>query len=461
MSRHGEIGKPRSYLLAARCGLANLSSMREMAMQIIQKLTTAGHTAMLAGGCVRDMLLGREPKDYDVATSARPEQVVKLFPGAKTVGAHFGVVVVRAGDHDFVEVATFRSDGIYSDGRRPDNVTYSTPEMDAARRDFTVNGLFYDPLKQKVMDHVGGQADLKMGLLRAIGSPAKRFEEDHLRLMRAVRFATVLGFDIEQVTWEFVCALADKICSVSMERIREEFIKILLHENRVRGFDLLVNSGLMAHILPEILALQGCDQPPQFHPEGDVFVHTRLMLSLLPAQVSLPLVMSVLLHDIAKPATQTRDADTGRIRFNGHDKLGAEMTAAIMRRMKFPNDVIEPTVVAVEHHMTFMEVKKMRTATLKRMLSRPTIDDELMLHRVDCLGSNGKLDNYEFVLAKQEEFANAPLVPPRLVTGLDLMQIGWAPGPELGKLLNDIQTLQLDGQLTTKEQAIAWAESQR
>lgn len=435
--------------------------MREAAIQIIQKLTAAGHTALLAGGCVRDMLLGRDAKDYDVATSALPEQVVKLFPGSKTVGAHFGVVVVRAGDHDFVEVATFRSDGSYSDGRRPDSVTYSTPEMDAERRDFTVNGLFYDPLANKVIDHVGGQNDLKMGLLRAIGIPAKRFEEDRLRLMRAVRFATVLGFDIEHATWESVCGLAEKISSVSIERIREEFIKIMLHENRVRGFDLLVNSGLMAHILPEILALQGCEQPPQFHPEGDVFVHTRLMLSLLPAKVSLPLVMSVLLHDIAKPATQTRDSDTGRIRFNGHDKLGAEMTGTIMRRMKFPNDVIEPTVAAVEHHMTFMEVKKMRTATLKRMLSRPTMDDELALHRVDCLGSNGKLDNYEFMLAKREEFANAPLVPPRLVNGADLMQLGWPAGPDLGRVLNDIQTLQLEGQLTTKEQAIAWAQSQR
>jgi poly(A) polymerase len=435
--------------------------MRAAAIQIIQKLTTAGHTALLAGGCVRDMLLGREPKDYDVATSARPEQVVKLFPGSKTVGAHFGVVVVRAGEHDFVEVATFRSDGSYSDGRRPDSVTYSTPEMDAERRDFTVNGLFFDPLADKVIDHVGGQNDLKMGLLRAIGVPARRFEEDRLRLMRAVRFATVLGFDIEHATWESVCGLADKISTVSIERIREEFIVIMLHENRVRGFDLLVNSGLMAHILPEILVLQGCEQPPQFHPEGDVFVHTRLMLSLLPPKVSLPLVMSVLLHDIAKPATQTRDADTGRIRFNGHDKLGAEMTGTIMRRMKFPNDVIEPTVVAVEHHMTFMEVKKMRTATLKRMLSRPTMDDELALHRVDCLGSNGKLDNYEYMLAKREEFANAPLVPPRLVNGADLMRLGWPAGPELGRVLNDIQTLQLEGQLTTKELAIAWAQIQR
>ena len=430
--------------------------MKSVAIQIIEKLTAAGHTALLAGGCVRDMLLGREPKDYDVATSAPPEQVVKLFPGAKTVGAHFGVVVVRAGEHDFVEVATFRSDGSYSDGRRPDSVVFSTPEMDAERRDFTVNGLFFDPLAGKVIDFVGGEKDLKMCLLRAIGVAKDRFEEDRLRLLRCIRFATVLGFDIEDATWHSVCGLADKITSVSVERIREEFIKIMLSEERVRGFDLLVNSGLMQHILPEILVLQGCEQPPQFHPEGDVFVHTRLMLSLLPPKVSLPLVMSVLLHDIAKPATQTRDADTGRIRFNGHDKLGAEMTGEIMRRLKFPNDVIEPTVVAVEHHMTFMEVKKMRTATLKRMLSRPTIDDELALHRVDCLGSNGKLDNYEFMLAKREEFASAPLVPPRLINGGDLIQLGWHAGPAMGRLINTLQTLQLDGQLTTKDEALAW-----
>jgi len=435
-----------------------LAGMREAAIQIIEKLTAAGHLALLAGGCVRDMLLGREAKDYDVATSARPEQVVKLFPGAKTVGAHFGVVVVRVGKSDFVEVATFRSDGSYSDGRRPDSVIFSTPEMDAERRDFTVNGLFYDPLAKKIIDHVGGENDLKMGLLRAIGVAKDRFEEDRLRLMRCVRFATVLGFDIEHATWESVCGLADKITSVSIERIREEFIKIMLHENRVRGFDLLVNSGLMKHILPEILVLQDCEQPPQFHPEGDVFIHTRLMLSLLPAQVSLPLVMSVLLHDIAKPATQTRDADTGRIRFNGHDKLGAEMTGEIMRRLKFPNDVIEPTVVAVEHHMTFMEVKKMRTATLKRMLSRPTMDDELALHRVDCLGSNGKLDNYDFMLAKREEFANAPLVPPRLINGGDLIKQGWSAGPAMGRLLNSLQTLQLEGILKTKDEAIAWVQ---
>lgn len=429
--------------------------MRKTAEQIIGRLTQAGHTALLAGGCVRDTLLGREPKDFDVATSATPEQVVKLFPGAQTVGAHFGVVIVRM-NHEHVEVATFRSDGSYSDGRRPDSVTYSTPELDAQRRDFTVNGLFYDPLKEEVIDYVGGQNDLRMGLLRAIGVAKDRFEEDRLRMLRAVRFATVLEFDIEHATWESICGLAPKIKSVSIERIREEFIKIMLSPNRVRGFDLLVNSGLMQEFLPEILVLQGCEQPPQFHPEGDVFIHTRLMLGLLPEKVSLPLVMSVLLHDIAKPATQTRDADTGRIRFNGHDKLGAAMTGDIMRRMKFPNDVIEPTVVAVENHMMFMEVKKMRGARLRRFMARPSFDDEMALHRVDCLGSNGMLDNYEFVKAKREEFANEPELPKRLVAGGDLIALGWTAGKAMGRLLVTLQTLQLEGTLKTKEEALAW-----
>ena len=429
--------------------------MRKTAEQIIARLTAAGHTALMAGGCVRDMLLGREPKDYDVATSATPEQVVRLFPGAQTVGAHFGVVIVRM-NHVHVEVATFRSDGSYSDGRRPDSVTYSTPELDAQRRDFTVNGIFFDPLKDEVIDHVGGQNDLRMGLLRAIGVAKDRFEEDRLRMLRAVRFATVLEFDVEHATWESICGLAPKIKSVSIERIREEFIKIMLSPNRVRGFDLLVNSGLMQEFLPEILVLQGCEQPPQFHPEGDVFIHTRLMLSLLPEKVSLPLVMSVLLHDIAKPATQTRDAGTGRIRFNGHDKLGAEMTGDIMRRMKFPNDIIEPTMVAVENHMVFKDVKKMRIARLRRFMARPSFEDELALHRVDCLGSNGWLDNYEFMKVKREEFANEPELPKRLIAGGDLIALGWTAGKAMGRLLVTLQTLQLEGTLKTKDEALAW-----
>lgn len=428
--------------------------MKSAAIAVIKTLAAAGHQALLAGGCVRDSLLGREAKDYDVATSARPEEVVGLFPGSMTVGAHFGVVIVRR-DGLNIEVATFRKDGVYSDGRRPDAVTFTDAEEDAQRRDFTVNGLFLDPLKNEVLDYVGGRADLDARVIRAIGDPHQRFAEDHLRLLRAVRFATVLGFEIEPATWRAICELAPQIATVSAERVRDELSKTLAHPRRLTGFDLLVSSGLMTAILPEILALQGCEQPPQFHPEGDVFIHTRLMLSLLPEDASLPLVLSVLFHDIAKPATQTVD-ETGRIRFNGHDKLGAEMTDAILRRLKFPNHVIEPVVESVANHMAFINVPKMRTARLKRFMARPGFEDEMQLHRADCLGSHGGLDTFEFVRHKQSEFASEPLIPPRLLNGADLIKLGWKSGPALGDVLTAIQNLQLEGALHTREEAIAW-----
>ena len=432
--------------------------MKTSAIKIIQKLRLSGHEALLAGGCVRDLLLGREPKDFDVATSATPDEVVALFPGALTVGAHFGVVVVRQ-DHEQIEVATFRTDGSYKDGRHPESVTFATAEQDAQRRDFTVNGLFRDPIKDRVIDYVGGAVDLEKRVLRAIGDAHQRFDEDKLRLLRAVRFATTLGFEIEEKTWQAVCEHAPAIQSVSAERIRDELIKIFIHPNRLRGFDLLMNSGLMAQVLPEILVLKGVEQPPQWHPEGDVFIHTRLMLSLLPEQVSLPLVLSVLLHDIAKPATFAVD-ETGRIRFNGHDKLGAEMTGDILRRLKFPNDVIEPTQVAVEHHMVFKDVKKMKKSTLKRMMARPTWADELALHRVDCLGSNGLLDNYEFMQAKAEEFSQQPLIPQPLLNGRDLIALGWQPGKHLGAVLTEVQNAQLEGLISTREEALEWLAAQ-
>ena len=430
-------------------------SPREAAIHVVQKLVSAGHQALLAGGCVRDALLNKEPKDYDVATSARPEQVTRLFPGAHTVGAHFGVVIVKRGEHH-IEVATFRKDGTYSDGRHPDSVEFSGAEEDAQRRDFTVNGLFEDPLKGEIIDYVGGRTDLQAKVLRAIGDPEARFMEDQLRLMRAVRFATVLGFEIEPHTWAAVCKLSPRLGSVSIERLRDEFTKIMLHPNRVRGFDLMVESGLMKELLPEILVLQGCEQPPQFHPEGDVYVHTRLMLSLLPAEVSLSLVLSVLFHDIAKPATQTVD-ENGRIRFNGHDQLGAMMTADILKRLKYPNHVIEPAVEAVANHMIFKDVPKMRVSRLKRFMARPGFEDEMELHRVDCLGCHGFLDNYKLLREKQVEFASEPLIPPPLINGRDLMSHGIQAGPSLGKLLLAVQNLQLEGRLTTREEALAWA----
>ncbi len=428
---------------------------RNAAIHVIQTLAKAGYQALLAGGCVRDGLLGKTPKDFDVATNATPDQVIKLFPGAQTVGAHFGVVIVKQGGHH-IEVATFRKDGSYSDGRRPDSVEFSSAEEDAQRRDFTVNGLFEDPIKGEIIDYVNGRADMQARVLRAIGDPEARFMEDQLRLMRAVRFATVLDFQIEPQTWAAVCKLSSRLGSVSVERLREEFSRIMLHPNRVRGFDLLVESGLIKEFLPEILVLQGCEQPPQFHPEGDVYVHTRLMLSLLPEEVSLPLVLSVLLHDIAKPATQTTD-ENGRIRFNGHDQLGALMTADILKRLKYPNHVIEPAVEAVANHMVFKDVPKMRVSRLKRFMARPGFEDEMELHRVDCLGCHGYLDNYKLLREKQAEFANEPLIPPTLINGRDLMQHGIPSGPVMGHLLTAVQNLQLEGTLTTHEEALAWA----
>lgn len=438
----------------AACVLGGMNGSRQRASAVAAKLTEAGFTAYFAGGCVRDALLGADPHDYDIATDAVPDQVMALFPKSITVGAHFGVVVVRTGQ-EHVEVATFRTDGSYHDGRRPSVVTFSSPQEDAQRRDFTVNGLFLDPATDEVIDFVGGKADLAARTLRAIGDPSARFREDHLRLMRAVRFATTLGWEIDPPTWDAVKAEAPSLAKISIERIRDEFMKIMLHPNRVRGLDLLDESGLLRQILPEMEALKGCDQPPQFHPEGDVWVHTRLMLSLLPDVVSAPLVLSVLLHDIAKPATRTVD-ETGRIRFNGHDDLGARMTGEILRRMKFSNDIIEATVEAVTHHMKFMHVQEMRTSRLKRWMAHPTFADQLELHRVDCLGCHGMLDNYEFLQAKQQEFANEPVIPPPLLNGHDLLKLGYPPGRDLGRLLTLVQDQQLEGALTSREDALAW-----
>jgi len=434
--------------------------MRSAAVHIVKTLVQAGHQAVFAGGCVRDMLRGVEPKDYDIATSARPEEVQALFAKSHSVGAHFGVIIVVVDGYQ-IEIATFRKDGAYSDARRPDSVEFTDAQEDAKRRDFTVNGLFFDPLKDEVLDYVGGRADLERHVLRAIGDPSARFREDHLRLLRAVRFATTLEFSIEEQTFRAVCAQSPGIRTVSAERVRDELSRIFLHPNRVRGFDLLVESGLMAQVLPEIMKLKGCEQPPQFHPEGDVFVHTRIMLGLLPREASLPLVLSVLFHDIAKPDTFAVD-ETGRIRFNNHDKIGARMTEGILRRLKFPNAVIGPTVDVVENHMVFKDVQQMRVSRLKRFLARPTIEDEMELHRVDCSSSHAMLDNYEFLRAKQAEFAtqSEPLIPKPLINGHDLISLGFTPGPRIREVLSTAQNLQLEGTLHTREEALEWAGAQ-
>ncbi len=430
-------------------------SARDAALALAHRLTAAGYEALFAGGCVRDRLLGREPKDYDIATSARPGEVLKLCPGANEVGAHFGVVIARHGGHH-VEIATFRTDGSYKDGRRPESVEFSTPEEDARRRDFTMNGLFERPESGEVIDHVGGLADLKAGVLRAIGDPVARFSEDGLRLLRAARFATVLGFEIEPVTLAAMAKCSGLLDKISPERIRDEFSKILTAPRRRTGVELLVATGLMAHIVPEFLKTIGCEQPPEWHPEGDVFTHTCIMLEMLGPDAPLELCLAVLLHDIAKPPCQTFDDDSGRIRFNGHDAMGAEMADTILRRLKYPNGTIHAVVPMVARHMQFMNVKQMRTAKLKRFMSEPNFAGEMELHRVDCGSSNGFTDNYEFLTAKADEFANEPLIPPPLVTGRDLIGLGLKPGPRFKEILELIETEQLEGRILDREPALEY-----
>ena len=424
------------------------------ARSIARRLRDAGRIAYFAGGSVRDFLRGVAPKDIDIATDARPEQVQKLFPRTYAVGAHFGVIVVLEDGLQF-EVATFRSDGAYVDGRRPAEVHFSSAEEDAARRDFTINGMFFDPVTEQVIDFVGGRADLEARIVRAIGDPAQRFAEDRLRMLRAVRFAATLEFEIEPATWAALQASSASISEISAERIREELVRIFMSPQRVRGWDLLDASGLMRVVLPEIERLKGCEQPPQFHPEGDVFKHTRIMLELLPEQVSLPLVFSVLFHDIGKPPTYSVD-ETGRIRFNGHDRVGAEMTEAVMQRLRFSRAEIDATVEMVRQHMVFKDVPNMRTAKLKRFMARPTFHDELELHRVDCASSHAMLDNYEFLLRKGEEFASEPIIPPPLVRGDDLKALGLQPGPRFGEILEAVETRQLEGGFRDREEALEW-----
>lgn len=432
--------------------------MRTRAGAIAARLRERGHIAYFAGGSVRDLLRGVAPKDIDIATDATPAEVQKIFQRTYAVGAHFGVIVVLQDEMQF-EVATFRSDGAYVDGRRPAEVHYSTPQEDAARRDFTINGMFFDPVAEEVIDFVGGRADLAAGVIRAIGDPAQRFAEDRLRLLRAVRFATTLEFQIDPATWEALVQNAPAITEISAERIREELVRIFMSPHRVRGWDLLDASGLMRVVLPELETLKGCEQPPQFHPEGDVFRHTRIMLELLPETVSLPLVFSVLFHDIGKPPTHLVD-ETGRIRFNGHDRVGAEMTETVMQRLRFSRAEIEATVEAVRQHMVFKDVPNMRVAKLKRFMARPNFSDELELHRVDCASSHAMLENYEFLLQKREEFANEPIIPPPLVKGDDLKALGLKPGPQFGEILDAVETRQLEGAFANRDEALAWVKQE-
>ena len=428
---------------------------RDAALVLARRLQAAGHQALFAGGCVRDRLLDKPPKDYDIATSALPAEVIALCPGSNEVGAHFGVVIAKHAGHH-VEIATFRTDGSYRDGRRPETVTFSSPQDDAQRRDFTINGLFENPETGEVIDFVGGLADLEARVIRAIGDPVARFTEDGLRLLRALRFATTLGFTIDPATDRALGQCATLLERISPERIRDEFSKILTSPRRRAGIEHLVDSGLIRHFVPEVLRMIGCDQPPEWHPEGDVYAHTLIMLEMLAPDALLELCLAVLLHDIAKPPCRTIDEESGRIRFNGHDSLGAEMTDAILRRLRYPNHVSEAVVPMVARHMQFMNVQKMRVARLKRFMAEPTFTLELELHRVDCASSNGFTDNYEFLLAKAAEFAAEPLIPPPLVSGRDLIRLGLTPGPHFKELLEAVQNEQLEGRILEREPALAY-----
>lgn len=405
---------------------------------------------------MRDLLLGREPHDFDVATSASPEVIRQLFPHTIPVGVQFGVMIVL---HEGVQtqVATFRSDGEYGDGRHPSSVQFSDAREDSLRRDFTINGLFYDPVRDQILDFVGGQADLRAKVIRCIGDPYVRFLEDHLRLMRAVRFASILDFSIEKKTWEAVCELHEKIQQVSAERVRDELEKMMVSERRVRALDLLDESGLLAVILPEVVQLKGCEQPRDFHPEGDVFVHTRLALELLASDASLTLVLSTLFHDIGKPRTRSVD-ENGRIRFNHHERVGAEMAEQILRRLRFPNAVIERVTEAVRNHMAFKDTPNMRVAKLRRFLARTNFEEELQLHRADCLASHGSLEIYDFLIQKKQEFAQEAALPPPILRGDDLIQLGLKPGPIFKTILEEAQNLHLEGKLSSRQEALNWVQ---
>ena len=423
-----------------------------LARAAIGRLRDAGHQAYLVGGCVRDLLLGSPPKDFDVATSAGPDRILELFPNSGRVGAQFGVVLVRDGAAQ-VEVATFRSDHEYADGRRPISVHFETdPRADVLRRDFTINGLMLDPNSGQVLDYVDGRADLERRLVRAIGDPGERFREDHLRLLRAVRFAARLGFTIDSGTFDAMRRLHALIVHVSAERIRDELVRILTEGGARYGFELLDASGLLGDLLPEIAAMKGVEQPPQYHPEGDVWVHTLLLLEKL-GRATPTLALGALLHDVGKPTT-FRVAE--RIRFDGHVEEGVRLAHGILTRLRFSHEDAGQVEALVANHMRFKDVERMKESTLKRFLRLPKFREHLELHRLDCLASHGSLENYEFVKRKLSELPAEQLKPPRLITGADLIAAGYTPGPRFAEILTAVEDAQLEGLLTSKDQAMAW-----
>jgi putative nucleotidyltransferase with HDIG domain len=444
----------------------------EAALGIVEKLRAAGHEAYLAGGCVRDLLLGREPNDYDVATSATPDVVLGLFARTFAVGAHFGVVLVADGDEAgylTTEVATFRSDGAYSDGRHPDAVRYTTSsEEDVRRRDFTINGLLLDPLhggrpldesigdpthlRSAVRDYVGGVSDLDAGVVRAIGRAELRFEEDRLRMLRGVRFAARFGFELEAGTAAAIRGLAARIDAVSKERVRDELSKMLIEGRARRAFELLDETGLLAEVLPEIARMKGVEQPPQFHPEGDVWVHTLGLLGQLEAGCSMTLAWGALLHDVGKPPTFRKAPD--RIRFDGHVEVGVAMAAEICRRFRLSNEETRQIVVLVENHMRFMDSGRMKASTLKRFFRLERFEEHLALHRMDCLAGSGYLANWEFMREKWLAMPEETVRPQPLITGRELIAAGYRPGARFKEMLRAVEDAQLEGTIGTEDAAL-------
>jgi poly(A) polymerase len=425
-----------------------------MANSICEMLRRNDYQALLVGGCVRDLLLGREPADYDVTTDATPEDVVKLFPESVAVGAQFGVILIPR-DGLKVEVATFRSDVGYSDGRHPDSVIYSkTPQEDVQRRDFTINGLLMRHDTSEVLDYVGGQGDLKAKIVRAIGEPGRRFTEDKLRMMRAVRFAARFGFEIEAETFRAIRRHVAEIHQVSPERLRDELTKMLTEGEARQAFELLDETWLLQQVLPEIAAMKGVEQPQQYHPEGDVWIHTRMMLEGLPQGASPTLAWGVLLHDVGKPPTFQSAAETGdRIRFNNHVEVGVRMAEAICRRLRFSNEETEQILALVNNHMRFGAVEEMRASTLKKFVRLPRFEEHLALHRLDCLSSHRHLDSYEFLRRFLEVTPPEQVRPERLLTGDDLRAMGFQPGPQFSQILRALEDAQLEGQIATREEA--------
>lgn len=431
------------------------SQHRQDAVAVLRALRAAGHETYFVGGCVRDLVMGIEPHDFDIATAATPAAVQAIFPNSGMVGAAFGVVQVQTPTGP-VEVATFRSDSPYSDGRHPDRVTFSTARDDVLRRDFTINGMMLDPESGEILDWVGGRDDIRRRRIRAIGDPRARFAEDKLRLLRAVRFAARFGYAIDEDTYSALCATAGRLGEVSMERIRDELVRLLCGPNAGRGLRLMHDIGLLRPVLPEIEALVGVEQPPQFHPEGDVFEHTCIMLDLARSP-SLELGMAALLHDIGKPQTQTFAEE--RIRFDEHDKAGEEMSRAITRRLKFSNEQTEQIAALVGSHMRFAMVQRMKLSTLKRLLALPGFPDHLELHRLDCEASHRKLDNYEFLRRKLEEMSQEEISPPPLITGRDLIDLGYKPGPRFHVILSAVRDEQLEARLTDQAAAIEFVRA--